>query len=249
MILELDCGNSFIKWRIVDAQGAVLAGGWTGSEVELLGAISDASLLINACRLVSVRSDAETAHLIMAINRAFGVNVCCARSESWCAGVQNGYADPGKLGVDRWLAVLGAWSLAKGPCLVLDLGTAITSDWVASDGRHLGGYICPGMPLLRSQLQTHTRRIRYGDAFVASALADSSPGVSTMEAVERGCLLMLRAFVREQVSLAREQFAGNVSLFLTGGDALLVRDIDKDFRLVPDLVLHGLALACPLGDK
>ena len=43
--------------------------------------------------------------------------------------------------------------------------------------------------------------------------------------------------------------AGNVSLFLTGGDALLVRDIDKDFRLVPDLVLHGLALACPLGDK
>ena len=87
------------------------------------------------------------------------------------------------------------------------------------------------------------------EAFVASALADSSPGVSTMEAVERGCLLMLRAFVREQVSLAREQFAGNVSLFLTGGDALLVRDIDKDFRLVPDLVLHGLALACPLGDK
>ena len=70
-----------------------------------------------------------------------------------------------------------------------------------------------------------------------------------MEAVERGCLLMLRAFVREQVSLAREQFAGSVSLFLTGGDALLVRDIDKDFRLVPDLVLHGLALACPLGDK
>jgi len=105
------------------------------------------------------------------------------------------------------------------------------------------------MPLLRSQLQTHTRRIRYGEAFVASALADSSPGVSTVEAVERGCLLMLRAFVREQVSLAREQFAGNVSLFLTGGDALLVRDIDKDFRLVPDLVLHGLALACPLGDK
>ena len=41
------------------------------------------------------------------------------------------------------------------------------------------------MTLMRSQLRTHTRRIRYDDAEARRALASLQPGQATAEAVER----------------------------------------------------------------
>src|SRR3546814_12909783 len=111
------------------------------------------------------------------------------------AVVSNGYDYFGRLWLDRWLALLGGFHLASGACLVLDFGTAVTADFVAADGEHLGGFICPGMPLMRNQLRTHTRRIRYDDMAAERAHESLTPGRSTVEAVERGCMLMLRGFV------------------------------------------------------
>ncbi len=99
---------------------------------------------------------------------------------------------------------------------------------------------------MRSQLRTHTRRIRYDDAAAREALQGLSPGRETAEAVERGCLLMLRGFVREQYHLARELLGGDCAVFLTGGDAELVKDELPQARILPDLVFTGLAIACPL---
>jgi type III pantothenate kinase len=46
--------------------------------------------------------------------------------------------------------------------------------------------------LMRNQLRTHPRKIRYDDAAAELALERLSPGRTTAEAVERGCTLMLR---------------------------------------------------------
>jgi type III pantothenate kinase len=163
------------------------------------------------------------------------------------AGVRNGYEDYERLGLDRWLAVLGGYRLATGACLVLDFGTAATADFVTADGEHLGGFICPGMPLMRNQLRTHTRKIRYDDAAAEKALECLHPGRTTVEAVERGCTLMLRGFVLTQLELARHYWGDDFTVFLTGGDANLVADAVPQARLVPDLVFVGLAMACPLS--
>lgn len=248
MILELDCGNSFIKWRVIDnAQVVIVAGGVAGSDEELIYALRKVSgLAIRHCRLVSVRSAVETCALTDELQEAFGVACVCASPAMELAGVRNGYSDFQRLGLDRWLAVLGAYHIARKPCLVLDLGTAVTSDLIAGDGEHLGGFICPGMPLMRNQLRTHTRRIRYDDEAGERALLDLAPGRSTVEAVERGCLLMLRGFVQAQIDLASKHFGDEFEVFLTGGDALLVRDVLPGARVLPDLVFVGLAIACPL---
>ncbi|WP_044870880.1 pantothenate kinase [Pseudomonas sp. LFM046] len=248
MILELDCGNSFIKWRVIDAsQAATLAGGVVGSDEELIAALrGTAGLALRFCRLVSVRSDEETRSLTSRLQDAFGVACSCATPAQEMAGVRNGYSEYQRLGLDRWLAVLGAYHIAHKACLVLDLGTAVTSDLVSGDGEHLGGFICPGMPLMRNQLRTHTRRIRYDDEAAEKALLDMAPGRSTVEAVERGCLLMLKGFVQIQIELAAEHLGEDFEVFLTGGDALLVRDVLPRARVLPDLVFAGLAIACPL---
>ncbi|MFO3797922.1 MAG: pantothenate kinase, partial [Anaerolineales bacterium] len=52
-------------------------------------------------------------------------------------------------------------------------------------------------------------------------------------------------FSAAQLALAEER-VGDFSVFLTGGDALLVRQRVPMARVVPDLVFIGLAAACPL---
>ncbi|WP_248918417.1 pantothenate kinase [Pseudomonas entomophila] len=249
MILELDCGNSFIKWRVIHVADATIAGGGVvDSDQALLAAVAALPALhLAGCRMVSVRSEEETSSLCTLLQGAFAIEVCVAQPVKEMAGVRNGYEDYQRLGMDRWLGALGAYHLAKGACLVIDFGTAAKADFIAADGEHLGGYICPGMPLMRSQLRTHTRRIRYDDASAERALNSLEPGRSTVEAVERGCVLMLQGFARTQVEQAGALLGEGFTVFLTGGDAPLVREAVPQARIVPDLVFVGLAIACPLS--
>ena len=204
-------------------------------------------LRVSRCRLVSVRSDAETELLVARLRESLGVDAVCAQCASRVGAVHNGYEDFRRLGLDRWLAVLGAYHLGRRACLVVDLGTAVTADFVSASGMHLGGFICPGLPLMRDQLSTHTRRIRYDRQVALAALHELEPGRSTAEAVERGCVLMLRGFVVEQLLQAQARFPEGFEVFLTGGDAGLVRDVVPGAQVVPDLVFVGLAIACPLS--
>lgn len=247
MILELDCGNTLIKWRLLsDGLAKAGVGGVVESDQALVSVIREQRVSLRACRLVSVRSDEETAQLVSLLEAAFAIECRSAEPAVMLAGVRNGYEQYQRLGLDRWLAVVGAYQLSRKASLVIDLGTAVTADFVAADGAHLGGFICPGLPLMRTQLQTHTRRTRYDSDEAARALEGLLPGRATAEAVERGCLLMLRGFVSSQVQMAAEVLGAEFDVFLTGGDALLVVDVIPGARVVPDLVFIGLAIACPI---
>ncbi|KTB60402.1 pantothenate kinase [Pseudomonas syringae] len=248
MILELDCGNSFIKWRVMSNRDtSVVSGGVVDSDEALLEQLGNLTgVVLTGCRLVSVRSTEETDELVFALTDALAISPERALPARELAGVTNGYDDYMRLGLDRWLAFVGAYAIAGNACLVIDLGTAVTSDFVDAQGQHLGGFICPGMPLMRSELRTHTRRIRYNDTEAEKALVQLVPGRATAEAVERGCSLMLRGFVLTQIEIARGYWGDDFTLFVTGGDAPLVSDVLPGARVVPDLIFVGLALACPL---
>lgn len=248
MILELDCGNSFIKWRVIDreASGIVHASGVSGELDQLLEELlSLCAISISRCRLVSVRGDVETRLLTETIAGSLGVEVVCAAPSTMLGGVTNGYEDVQRLGLDRWLAVVAAYQLCRKPCVVIDLGTAVTIDLVAGGGRHLGGYITPGMALLTELLRTHTKRILYSAEEARVALSDTSPGRSTSEAVERGCLKMLRSYIEDQIVCATQCFEQEPVTYVTGGDASLFTEA-RQVEFVPDLVFKGLAIACPL---
>lgn len=249
MILELDCGNSFIKWRVQADIGEILASGVAESLPAALASIAGKGLIPTACRMVSVRSDLETQELELELAERLRVPVFLARPGESLAGVSNGYMQPERLGLDRWLALVAAFHMSQSACLVLDLGTALTADFVSREGCHLGGFICPGLALMRAQLKTHTRRIRYEQDEAVGLLRQ--PGRNTAEAVERGCMHMIRSFAEGQVVLAQELLGDDFQLFLTGGDAVYIADQFPRAHLIPDLVFRGLALACPVtgGDN
>ena len=246
MILEVDCGNSSVKWRVISgSEGLLVAQGMALQLVDLIRELADQNVQsISRCRLVSVRGDAETEEMVTLISAAFKVDVAKACAAAKTAGVANGYYDPQRLGLDRWLAVIAAYEMCQGACLVIALGTAITVDLVDHDGVHLGGYIVPGTALLRGQLLAHTRRIHYSPAEIEAALAANTPGKSTAEGVERGCLMMVRSYVASQIAFAGDQLGEDFTVLVTGGDAALVADL-PGVKCVSDLVFRGLAIACP----
>jgi len=241
MILELDCGNSFIKWRI-NPKPEIYTSYSLNELFTTLANIEYAKL--TKARISSVRSDLETIQIAAKIKMRFGIDVQIAKSTAFCAGVTNGYIEPHKLGVDRWLDIIAAYHLQQEACMVLDLGTAITVDFVDRKGKHLGGFICPGLPLMRNSLQVHTSKILYDFHDTSGCLSSNKPGTFTAEAVEKGCATMICNFAAQQVNYA-EQILGKHQVFVTGGDANLVKNTLNYANFMPDLVFIGLSLACP----
>ncbi len=249
MILELDCGISLIKWRILRG-GEVVASGVAGVAEAALSQLAALALEgVAVGRMVSVRSEAETSSVVELFSEFFCIDIHVVRSIAELAGVRNGYLRPDLLGADRWMAIVAGYQMVGHACVILDLGTAVTADFIDAKGAHLGGFIAPGINMMRDRLSTQTKRVGSSEAVGGVELANVLPGDSTACAVSRGCLLMLRGFAQAQLQLARGYFGSSYSVLITGGDGFLLEDIAPEARIVPDLVFQGLRLACPLGDR
>lgn len=150
----------------------------------------------------------------------------------------NSYTISSDLGSDRWCAMVAAHQLSHSGYIVVDCGTAVTIDVVDYTGQHLGGYILPGLELMRKSLGLHTAQVKVGEA---NNETDSlQPGISTAACVKAGILL---AAVKSIESVVERQVKDNrdVRCYLTGGDADPVAALlSVKYDIIPDLVLRGL---------
>jgi len=236
--LLLDVGNSAVKWRIErTADCQPLAAGRaaiTGALAELAAALAAAA---GSCRVVevlacSVAGSALRDSLTALCQQQFAVTVNFARVVDGAAGLHCGYIEPQRLGVDRWLAMLAARARYVGPLVVVDAGSAATFDLVEGD-RHRGGFILPGLGLMRSALAGGTEAVKVP----VTAVQAGQLGRSTAEAVNGGALAALRALA---LQLASEHQA---RLVVGGGDAPLLCGGLPAALSYPDMVLDGLVLA------
>lgn len=245
MILELDCGNSLIKWRILNSHDEVVARGANQQLQQLLTDLDNSQQNFRFCRLVSVRSEQETSQLIKNLETQYSISVKQALSCKESCGVKNGYNDYTRLGADRWAAIVAAYHQSQQATLTLGFGTAITCDFIDKHGQHLGGFIAPGLMLMRQQLLTNTNRIHYHEDLAKDLLSPvEKPGESTEDAVNGGCHLMLQGFISQQLTLANQYFGQQFNIYTAGGDAMYF-DIPKAHH-TPDLVFYGLSLLCPI---
>lgn len=245
MILELDCGNSLIKWRITsDDNTQIIKRGVNQCIEHLLTEMDNERLIINFCRIVSVRSMQETEQILCSLKKRYPL-VKQALSSAEYLGVKNGYSDYRRLGPDRWAAIVATYLQTKKASLILGFGTAIISDLINSQGQHLGGFIAPGLLLMRQQLLSNTGRIYYHEDLAKNMLAPvTHVGSSTEEAVNGGCHLMVQGFISQQLLLAQKYLGADFVIYITGGDA--IHFSIQNAHYVPDLVFDGLALLCPL---
>ena len=147
----------------------------------------------------------------------WGVVAEFAQSREQVGEVRNAYAEPGHLGVDRWLAVLAAYKRARGACCVLDAGSALTLDIVRRDGQHEGGYIVPGLTMQRAALLERTAI----PLAVTGQWGETDPGRATVTAIHHGILDMVVSWAAEQ---HRARASQESVWFITGGDAEVLSD-------------------------
>ena len=240
MILELDCGNSRIKWRLVNARLLVEHSGSLSWFEFQAGALPEifAQVGVVRVRIGSVAAAEITEGLVAALRVLFAVEPEVVRVVSPCAGIRCGYDDPLRLGVDRWLAVLAAAAeFPSRDLVVVDAGSAITVDLV-SPGLHRGGFIGPGLHMMRDALFAGTAKVKVPDL---GRDLPSAVATNTERAVS-GALRMMHLGLVEQ---CRQRFSKNAVIVLTGGDAesLLAELPGSVWR--PALVLDGLRLALP----
>jgi type III pantothenate kinase len=242
-MLLVDIGNSRVKWArlergVLGDQRAAPHAGWTASDWRAR-LFDDGP--VDAVLVATVAGRESAAALSAATRLATGRDPRFVTTGREAAGVRSAYADPALLGVDRWLAVIGAFHCIRGACVVADIGTAATIDVVAADGRHRGGFIVPGPALMVSSLVSGTSDLgaRHESSGPASAARFAD---NTRDAMERGCRLAVAALIDRSVEEATDE-AGPLALLLTGGAAA---DVQPYLRCPvesrPDLVLRGLAV-------
>lgn len=242
MILLFDLGNSRAKWVTwADGsyvQGGVVEQGDPGLEVQLRQQLR-AIAAPNHILIASVAGPQMAAAVQRVTRSCFEREPKHLQAMARQCGVQNAYADPERMGVDRWLAMLAAWNRYRCPVCVLDLGTAVTVDVIAADGRHLGGLIAPGIALAQSMLQARTAGIRDAGQVASAAL-----GQSTGACVANGCLLSVVGTLRMALELMeRECGTGGVLVATGGGAPQIVPFLQAPCEHIPNLIFDGMLLA------
>lgn len=238
--LQLDIGNSSAKWRLMKGDAIVGRGTYLHGEASSRKLLLSCTETLDHIWVSSVAAPATEVELGTLLEAQWGVKPWFARTQARTGGIGNSYEDPARMGVDRWLAMLGAREREPGRVCVIDAGSALTIDIVSAAGQHEGGYIIPGPTLMERALLLDTDRVRFREN-VGYAL---SPGTSTAEAVRHGIALAQAG----AVLLALDQ-AGSEPMALVycgGAGEALMQLVKRPGQWAPDLVFEGLAAMAAL---
>ncbi len=237
MNLLLDLGNSRLKWACAENIELRIIG-QTLVHSEITSPILRALWQDFLPTKISVSSVGKAAllNIITTLARELwrDIPIDFAMTQTQAFGVTNGYLQPKKLGVDRWLALIAVRQKTNLPVCVVDCGTAITIDVLNAEGKHQGGFICAGLTLMKTALAFNT-----ADLPLFNSSHHIGLSVETEAAIYNGTLFAACGLIERVM----QDLPKNSALFLTGGDAeLIATQLRQSLTLETNLVLQGLAI-------
>ena len=225
--LIIDEGNTLCKMAVV-RNGVILA---QKSDRD----IDDAALLDFArqygiCGIISSSTRRERVELPAALQ---GISHTRLSAETNLP-IHIIYSTPHTLGLDRVAAAVGASVLfPQSDVLIIDLGTAITIDFLSGKGEFFGGVISPGAEMRAKALNTFAGRLPLVEVPADAGLR----GQSTTEALQFGILNGIRFEIDGYINAYCAQNQ-DVKVVVTGGAAGLVNRADVVRE--PNLVIIGM---------
>jgi len=252
MILDVDLGNTRLKWRVLSSPVVSGICEYENLHAWVLPLSVSAKGRVKRVRVSAVVGAALRQEFVSWSQRVLNLQPEFAVVVELCAQVRCVYQPLNSLGVDRWLAMLAAWRLENGggsvrqvsrACVVVDCGTAITVDVLTATGLHQGGYILPGFNLMAESLGVATANARLAAVSVGVGL-----GSNTSECIAHGGVAAVVALIEGVYSSVSQSVGEKPAMMLTGGavDVLLpfLQDLEH-VTAVDTLVLDGLTLALP----
>jgi type III pantothenate kinase len=248
MLLALDAGNTNITIGIFE--GARLTRNWRLRTVHEQTADEWGILLRNLFALSGLETIQVSGIIIASVVPVLDSTLCqMARRyfqiEAMFVGPDTNtgitvlYDNPKEVGADRVVNAVAAFHKYGGPCVVVDLGTAITFDVVSENGEYLGGVICPGIGISISGLFARTARLPMVDFRPPEKLIGSNTVGSIQSGLYYGTIGMIDGIV-ERIF---ETMGSHTKAIATGGQASLIIQASRFLKtLDEDLTLEGLRL-------
>ena len=235
MYLLIDIGNTRIKWQHRDEKNIIASNSIIVEEFMDLDFSS-----IKSIEKIIV-SNVNHSVVLDKIKEILAVFKCPIIEASTISNdyLVNDYEDTKTLGVDRWMAAMGAWKLYQRPLLIINAGTAITIDLIDLDSKdkaHFkGGMILPGIAISLGILNNNTNLI---DTEIGQS---QYPSLNTKDAVTTGIMTSIQG----AVNLVCRKLPSSLPILLTGGDANLIyeqaeEDWKSRIKLENDLIFEGL---------
>lgn len=159
--------------------------------------------------------------------------------------IVNGYDTPETLGQDRLAAAVGANALCPNEnLLIIDAGSAITYDYISSEGRYEGGNIAPGIRMRSMVLQQMTKKLPLVERDENELLPLF--GKNTRDAIATGVIRGVAYEVKGYMRTIQERVE-HFQTYLTGGNAAYILNNVRstpsqqyDIHFEKNLVLIGL---------
>ena len=155
---------------------------------------------------------------------------------------------PEQVGTDRLFTALAA--LRRVPCgcpvATINVGTAMTVDFVNTDGIFIGGLIMPGPRTMAKSLRDHTDRLPLVET--KAWFSTNYCGKNTVDAIQIGIAVALVAAADQAILSFGYDVEQPVSVFITGGGHRYFsgEEFTADTReivLDPRLTLDGIRIA------
>ncbi len=233
MNLIVDVGNTRIKYSVFDSGEEVYS-----TTAKHNYAISEVNTILAAYPKIqqaivsSVRTDTqELLQYLCAIMPTIELN------HSTPIPLKVSYNTPETLGADRIAAAIGANNLFPNhELLVIDMGTAITIDYVSSRGEFLGGNIAPGMSLRFSSLHQLTHKLPLEEPQEGTPAIGKTTAQAIRAGVQEGIKHEISGYIHDFLNNNR-----NGKVILTGGDAFFfAKTIKYPIFVVCNLAIIGL---------
>jgi type III pantothenate kinase len=238
----VDVGNTYVKWaRLRDGGLADIGTARLTSDAPLASLREQCGAALErivAANVAGASVDAALGEL--ARDTGAALTLVTPATEQY--GVRCAYADPSRLGADRWVGVVAAHRLIRGPVCVIDAGTTVTLDAVAATGEHLGGLILAGPGIIAAALDRSTRGIGPTARARQAATGLSLLGRDTDTAVAHGAMLGIAAALDRAIAAITAACDQRPTVVLTGGGAdALVPWLETEVSFRPHFILEGLA--------
>ncbi|HTM47084.1 MAG TPA: type III pantothenate kinase [Bryobacteraceae bacterium] len=149
------------------------------------------------------------------------------------------YDDPREVGADRLVNGVAALSKYGGPCIVVDMGTAITFDAISAGAEYLGGIISAGIGISIDALFARTARLPRVEFREPEKLI----GTNTVGSVQSGLFYGALSLIDGTIERLVQELGNETKVVGTGGQAGLIAPQSKYLKTIDEnLTLDGLEI-------
>ena len=233
MNLLIDSGNTLTKIAVFDNNKLINLSHFNLLEIKDIIKLKNKSPELDYCILSTVATIKKAVLKYLKNNFNIFINL----NYKTKIPVANQYNTKTTLGSDRIALITGANNIYPDTnVLVIDVGSAITYDFINYKNQYLGGNISPGLSMRFKALNKFTKKLPLLSKDENYFLISDNTKDAIISGVQNGIIFEMQGYI----SKYKKQFK-NIKIILSGGDASFFENKLKNTIFAePNLIFYGL---------